>query len=351
MSFKLSNIDDLLFDFQIKPDEKSCCITKSNLIQEKDNVYICKVCNKIVSYTDETDTGIHEDNLFNSIYITGKNAYKYRKLIHNNTNYSTIRDKNTTRDFLKFDNDNNDKKIPKEVLKYAIDIFKQLQNANVVLRANIRKGTMAQCLLYGYNHFNIPKTEKEISLLTKVSEKYMNKGKETLIRKANEKVIDINIESKINDNFITEYFDTLYINKYYTDFLLNIVKINNLDNKTKILTKSFGIIYYMNSAIRNFRSKYPNVAIEPLFNKEIQITKKNETIKMTEYDDKTFVNVLKKNYNVSKSSYIKFYNTMIFYRSFIKKFCIDYKVPYPVKRKDKGIMFMLVNNNNRVDHD
>ena len=306
MSFTLPDFDDEPFDIM---DIRNTCCVNTNMIQENEGVYICKICSKL-NPDYSLEHGIHEDNAFNTIAITGKDAFKYRKIVHSNTDYSTIRDKNTNRQFDKMDNDN---KIPKAVMRQAKELYIKIQSAGIVLRANKRKGTMAQCFYYA---FNMEKTIKEISEIIKVPEKSMRIGDEILIELFNKKIIDI----KIQDNTVNYCLEQLKVSPDYHDFINAVVNTNfNMEVVTKTI-KCIGVIYYMNFAFGSFKHKN---LLKPLFTDGLN------------REFKTFCQIVKMLYDVNKPVYNKVFQVLIDQRPLIKEFCITYKVPYPVKRKGK----------------
>lgn len=317
MEFKLSDINDLLFDYE-KSKYENCCVAK-NLIQEKDGIYICKICNKTNSDPD-ISTEIHEDNLFNNIKIVGKNAGKYAKNIHANSEYAITRNKNTRNDFLKLNNNCNDRKIPADVLNFAIELYISIQDAGIVLRNNRRRGTMAKCISYAFKHFSIIRQDKEISKTINISEKSMSIGNKILLDLANKKIINIKIDNVEVMDVVNDFINNLSINEYYRDFIYEIMVCDKLDN-IKITSKCASIVFMLNF-------------IAQCFHRKTELYKKLYDNDIT-HDCKSLASLIKDRFNISKITYNKYFHSLIKQRKVIKPMFIKHNVPYPVKRKNK----------------
>lgn len=323
MEFELPDVDDILFDFSMIKTS-NCCIA-SNMVQENDNIYICKICHKI-DPDFMIERGVHEDNAFNSIAITGKDAYKYRKIIHSNTSYSTTRDKNTIKQFNKFDNEN---RIPKDVMRYAIELYIKIQTAGVVLRAKKREGAMAQCIFYAYNFYKQPKSIKDISKIINVSEECMRTGDEILIELNNKQIINIDVDQKS----ILHYLKTLEINPIYENIINEFMDIKLYGDNSNTIIKCIGILFYLNRSFVMFKKQ--NILV-PLF------------VNGTCMDVKNFKSKLKSIFNIVAKKYITVSDLIVEQRCKIKNICIANKIPYPVKRKNQPFKDYLLVSLNKV---
>lgn len=339
MDFKLSDINDLLFDYETKQPE-NCCVAK-NLVQEKDGIYICKVCNKTNLDPDIT-ADVHQDNLFNNIQVVGKNARIYAKNIHANSEYAVTRNKNTRNDFLKLNNNCNDKKIPTEVLNYAIELYISIQDAGIVLRNNRRRGTMAKCISYAFKQFSIIRQDKEISKIINISEKSMSIGNKILLDLANKKIINIKIDNVEAMDVVNDFVNNLNINPYYINFIYDIMICEKLDN-IKITSKCASIVYMLNFIAQLFKRKTD--VYQPLYLNEScndgsekanhSSEKANHSSARNVHDCKSFASLIKERFNISKITYNKYFISLVKQRKVIKESFMKYNVPYPVKRKSK----------------
>lgn len=334
------------------------------LVMIDEACYSCVICGKLQS--EYIDNGMIHDETneeqSSNLNIVGIGSHKYTKLLHSTRPYDEIRDRTTSKQFHMLNYTATEKKFPNEVISLAIEMYKKIQNAGIVLRASKRLGTMAACIYYACKKLEITKKPKDISRIIKVKEVYISTGDKIIRELASKGIVEIEPDSNNSGNdFVEEYFQTLNINIYYKNFvkeLLDKVSTSHIgDDKSRLSTKCVGIIYMLYNCItsdhnlteENLKKKNYQMLrdLPPFFinlgniyeNKccesptvSLSVTKKKSKVK-SEEKTKTLPQMLQEECKISKSTYNKFYVILLKNRKKFKELFIKHNIPYPVKMK------------------
>ncbi len=300
---------------------------------------ICPKCNIIsnIMYieteSDETKKYSENDNM---LRIAGKEAHRFTKMIFSISNYKTTRNKSTEKQFNKINYDCETNKFPQQVINNARDLFQKIQEYGYVLRARVRKGTMAACLYYECKRAGMTKKQKEIADILNIQEKFIRSGEKLLLNLNSINYINIPIENSDGKNYISNYLEMLSINNYYFDFINEIFNIcNNIyyDKTIKNYNKCIAIIYLLLNAKLTYKIKDCNKII-------LENNDNDKNLFITNDKNKNEINIsnlINTECKVQKINYFNYYKFLITNRKKFKNVFIKYKIPYPVKIKNKII--------------
>ena len=118
-------------------------------------IIYCELCgleNKIdvdeLTFNSESGNNINS-NSFMSFNFIGKNSYCYqRSFLKTCADYSSFRKNNNRKDMYKYNYNYNGNKLPKNVIKLAIELFSKIKEKKYVYRGNGKKGIIGACLFY-----------------------------------------------------------------------------------------------------------------------------------------------------------------------------------------------------------
>jgi transcription initiation factor TFIIIB Brf1 subunit/transcription initiation factor TFIIB len=254
------------------------------------------------SYSVEKDHNT-SDNSFMSFNFIGKNSYCYqRSFLKTCANYSSFRKNNNRKDLYNYNYQYEGKKIPKNVIKLAIELFSTIKEHNYVFRGNGKKGVMGACLFYSCVINNVTKTPREISSIMEIEERFLSQG-DRIIHELNEKgVISIPTILRPLNDYLDQYFPALGIPNIYKQFVIDLInkaekKNIHIQNDSRTTTKSIGAIYLLTMRI-----------------KELRYITKDQIVKEC---------------NISKSTFIRYYNLLIANYKIIKPVFKKHKIPQP----------------------
>jgi transcription initiation factor TFIIIB Brf1 subunit/transcription initiation factor TFIIB len=224
-----------------------------------DNQLICGLCGEIIDLCENIDqynASNDKDhntsvNSFMSFNIIGKNAYCYqRSFMKTCANYSSYRKNNNKKDMYNYNYQYDGKKIPKDVIKIAVEIFSKIKDAIYVFRGKKKKGVQGACLFYACVEKNLTKTPREIASIMNIEERFLSHG-DRILQDLNEKNI-ISIPSILRPmcDYINQYFPALGIPDIYKPFIIDIinraeVKNIHIENDSRTTTKVIGAIYLL----------------------------------------------------------------------------------------------------------
>lgn len=258
---------------------------------------ICDDNNKFC-FSTEKDHNV-SSNSFMSFNFIGKNSYCYqRSFLKTCANYSSFRRNTNRKDLYNYNYQYEGKKIPKNAIKHAIEIFSIIKENNYVFRGNGKKGVLGACLFYSCVINHISKTPREIASVMEIEERFLSQG-DRIVQELNEKGIIVipTILRPLND-YLDQFFPVLNIPDKYKKFVADIIeraekKNIHIMNDSRTTTKCIGAIYLLINRIKNLK----------------HITKDH----------------IVKECNISKSTFIRYYNLLI----------MNYKILKPVFKKHR----------------
>ncbi len=256
--------------------------------------------NNKFSYSVEKDHNVSV-NSFMSFNIVGKNSYCYqRSFLKTCANYSYFRKNSNKKDLCNYNYQHEGKKIPKNAVKLAIEMFSTIKEHNYVFRGNGKKGVLGACLFYACVIKHITKTPREIASVMKIEERFLSHG-DRIVQEMNEKGI-INIPTILRPikDYLDQYFPALKLPDKYKQFILDLIdraEIKNIHviHDSRTTTKCIGAIYTLSLSLKSLR----------------HITK----------------DVIVAECNISKSTFIRYHNLLMSHYKVLKPVFKKHKIP------------------------
>ena len=255
------------------------------------------------SFATEKDHNV-SSNSFMSFNFIGKNSYCYqRSFLKTCANYSSFRRNNNRKDLYNYNYQYEGKKIPKNVIKLAIDIFSKIKDHNYVYRGNGKKGVLGACLFYACVMNNITKTPREIASIMEIEERFLSQGDRTIQELNEDGIINIPTILRPLKDYLDQYFPALEIPDKYKQFVFDIIeraekKNIHIVNDSRPTTKCIGAIFLLVNRVKSLN----------------HITK-----------DKIISEC-----RISKSTFIRYYNLLISNYKKIKPVFVKHRIPQPV---------------------
>ncbi len=190
-------------------------------------------------------------NAFMSFKVVGKNCYGYqRSLLKTCSNYKAFSKNTNKKDLHNFVFQHEGKKIPKNAIDAAIEIFSKIKDAGFVFRGNGKKGVMGACLYYACILKKITKTPREIAAIMKIEDRFLSSGDRVLQELNEAKVIEIPTVFNPLRHYIHQYFPSLKIPATYEEFVVDLIeraeyKNIHIRNDSRTTTKCVGAIYLL----------------------------------------------------------------------------------------------------------
>lgn len=314
--FSIPNID-LESDIILDSKHDSLICTKCNKPFSTDNhISFCKKCgietdslsNHTPSFVSDTDHNT-SNNSFMTFNFIGKNSYRYqRSYLKTCSNYASFRKNNNRKDMYNYNYQYEGKKLPKSSIKVAIELFSKIKEHNYVYRGNGKKGVLGACLFYACIINKITKTPREIASLMNIEERFLSHG-DRILQELNEiDVISIPTCIRPLNDYLSQYFPTLNIPDKYKSFIVDIInraeaKNIHINNDSKMTTKAIGSIYLLVMNVKDLN----------------RITK----------------DTIVKECNISKSTFIRYYNLLLSNIPIIKPVFKKHKITMPSKWRTK----------------
>lgn len=285
----------------------------------KDGQLVCGTCGEIIGvcenveqYSISTDKGHNtSNNSFMSFNIIGKNAYCYqRSFLKTCADYTSYRKNNNKKDMYNHAYQYDGKKPPKDVIKIAVEIFSKIKDAGYVFRGKKKKGVQGACLFYACVIKGLTKPPREIASIMGIEERFLSHG-DRILQDLNERgVISIPTILRPMKDYINQYFPALNIDDKYKDFVMAIIdraekKNIHIKNDSRTTTKVIGAIYLLVTRIPELR----------------KITKEK----------------IVKECNISKSTFIRYFNLLNANHTLLKKTFKRYRIPIDTKYRPKKI--------------
>ena len=243
------------------------------------------------------------DNSFMSFNFVGKNSYCYqRSFLKTCANYSSFRRNNNRKDMYNYNYQYEGKKIPKNAIKLAIELFSKIKEKNYVFRGNGKKGVLGACLFYACVMNNITKTPREISSVMEIEERFLSHGNRK-VQELNEKgVICVPTILRPFKDYLDQYFPALNIDIKYKQFVVDLInraekKNLHIKNDSRTTTKCIGSIYMLINRV-----------------KELNGINKDHIVKECD---------------ISKSTFIRYYNLLLINYKKLKPVFKKHRIPMP----------------------
>jgi transcription initiation factor TFIIIB Brf1 subunit/transcription initiation factor TFIIB len=265
--------------------------------------YIPDIINDSHKFTFSNDKDHNtSDNSFMSFNLVGKNAYCYqRSFLKTCANYTSFRKNNNRKYLYNYNYQYEGKKIPKNAIKLAIELFSIIKEHNYVFRGNGKKGVLGACLFYACVMNNITKTPREISSVMEIEERFLSQG-DRKVQELNEKgIISIPTILRPLKDYLDQYFPALKIPNKYKSFIIDLIgraeqKNMHIENDSRTTTKVIGAIYLLTNRI-----------------KSLNITKES----------------IVKECDISRSTFIRYNNLLLSNYKKIKPVFKKHKIPMP----------------------
>lgn len=258
----------------------------------------------VYSITQDQNYNVSNDS-FMPFKAIGHGSYYYQKsLLKSCSDYDIYRCNNNKRELENKIYQYKGIQIPKNIINKTSKMFNIIKQHNYVFRRNGKWGVIAACLYYMCLEEGVPRTRQEISKILNIEEKFLSQGENTLAELAELNIIYINKNKHIVEDYIKQYFNMLNIPDIFIPFIIELIKVSDerrvIINESRISTKCTGAIYLLCNRI-------PNLS---------HITKEI---------------ISEKCFNISKTTFIKYYNTLMKNPDKIKFVFKKHRIPMPVE--------------------
>ena len=264
--------------------------------------------NNKFSFTVDKDHNT-SNNSFMSFNFIGKNSYCYqRSFLKTCANYSSFRKNNNRKDLYNYNYQYEGKKIPKNAIKLAIELFSKIKENNYVFRGNGKKGVLGACLFYACVMNHITKTPREIASVMEIEERFLSQG-DRIVQELNEKnIISIPTILRPLKDYLDQYFPALLIPEHYKQFIIDVIeraekKHIHILNDSRTTTKCIGAIFLLINRVKDLK----------------HITK----------------DIIVKECSISKSTFIRYYNLLLINYKILKPVFKRHRIPMPISWKEQ----------------
>lgn len=312
--------DNTVVNLEVQMDLDSDKIIKYNICPKcniegtmSDGSVFCPECgletliiddNNKFSFSSEKDHNV-SSNSYISFNFIGPNSYGYqRSFLKTCANYSSFRRNNNRKDMYNYNYQYEGKKIPKNAIKLAIELFSKIKEKNYVFRGNGKKGVLGACLFYACVMNNITKTPREIASVMEIEERFLSHG-DRVVQELNEKgVISIPTTLRPLNDYLDQFFPALNIPDKYKAFVIDVIeraekKNIHIMNDSRTTTKCIGAIFLITNRVKELR----------------HITK----------------DIIVKECNISKSTFIRYYNLLLDNYKMLKPIFKKHRIPMPTE--------------------
>jgi len=280
---------------EMEVDYKLCSDCGVSMNLNINNSYTCPNCGfiKIIS----TDNSEYEESFKNHnvsnkshmpIKYTGKDSYKLQQNLRNSTSqYAPIQESYIKKILNTCNSESLDFRIPQNIIKDTIDIYKKIRIHSKVFRGDILRGVLGSIIHYLCKKEGIMRKPKEIAQWCSISDKDLSAGDKHVRQLEDEKVIKNividNNDDELDEVHILSYLFRLKLNEdliddKYLPFLsellteINEKKVGKVNSRTS--TKITSIVYLLcvtekiqiDECIKN------NITIEQCISKEFKIS-------------------------------------------------------------------------------
>jgi len=250
----------------MESDYKICTDCNVSMNFNINNSYTCPKCGfikKISTGNLEYEESFKNYNVSNKSHMPikyiGKNSYKLQQNLRNSTSqYDPIQESYIRKILNTCNSESTDFRIPQNIIKDTIDLYKKIRKHSKVFRGDILKGVLGSLLHYLCKREGIIRKPKEIAKWCSISDKDLSTGDKHVRQLENDGVllnlIVDNDEENLDKIHILSYLFRLkiqekIINDKYLPFLLNLLneinekKIGKVNSRTS--TKITGIVYLL----------------------------------------------------------------------------------------------------------
>ena len=326
--------DNTVVNLEVQMDLDSDKIIKYNICPKcniegtmSDGSVFCPECgletliiddNNKFSFSSEKDHNV-SSNSYISFNFIGPNSYGYqRSFLKTCANYSSFRRNNNRKDMYNYNYQYEGKKIPKNAIKLAIELFSKIKEKNYVFRGNGKKGVLGACLFYACVMNNITKTPREIASVMEIEERFLSHG-DRVVQELNEKgVISIPTTLRPLNDYLDQFFPALNIPDKYKAFVIDVIeraekKNIHIMNDSRTTTKCIGAIFLITNRVKELR----------------HITK----------------DIIVKECNISKSTFIRYYNLLLDNYKMLKPIFKKHRIPMPTEWRNSIETVALIESN------
>jgi transcription initiation factor TFIIIB Brf1 subunit/transcription initiation factor TFIIB len=298
----------IAIDYKLCPECKLQC-------KIKDTTIICEQCGIERQYDCHTNDNYSlmvdscyntTSNSFMSFNVVGTNAYFYqRSMMRTCADYSIYRNNSNKKDIINRIWQYEGNKPPMNVINTASDLFDEIKANNYVFRGDGKLGVIGACLYYASIKHNLTRTPREISNIMGIDEKFLSQG-DRILQELNEMgIIEIQTNYKPLEDYLNQFMPILGIPLTYKPFVIHIIaraerKHLHVKNESRLTTKVVGVLYLLTRRVP-----------------ELKHIKKDI--------------ISKECNNISKSTFIRYYNLICSNYKILKKSFRKYKIPQPIE--------------------
>lgn len=281
-------------------------ITDGSIYCPKCGIKISALNECSFSYLNGNDHN-NTNESFMSFNFTGKNSYCYqRSFLKTCANYSLYRKNTNRKEMDNYNYQHEGNKIPKNAIKYAIELFSKIKESGYVFRGNGKKGVFGACLFYACIVNYITKTPREIASVMKIEDRFLSRGDSKLQELNGKGVISIPTIVRPIYDYINQLFPVLQIPCIYKQFVIDIIEISegnniHINNDSRPTTKCVGSIYLLINRVKNLKHITNAIII--------------------------------KECDISKSTFIRYYNLLLENYKIIKPVFRKHRIPMPLDWK------------------
>jgi hypothetical protein len=249
------------------------------------------------------------NNSFMTFNIVGTNSYSYhRSFLKTCADYTSYRNNNNKKEIINRIYQYEGNKPPANIINAAVDLFEQVKNKGYVYRGNGKLGVIGACLYYSCINNSLTRSPKEISLIMNIEERFLSHGDRVLMELNELGVISIQTNYKPLQDYLNQFFPALSIPDKYKQFVIDIIgrmekKHLHIGNESRLTSKITGVIYLLTRRIP-----------------ELKHIKKDT--------------ISKECNNISKSTFIKYYNLINDNYNLIKKCFRKHHIQQPIEWKN-----------------
>ncbi len=222
----------------------------------------CQGCGKqkdSTEFTEESNGFCRSTNLnhntsssaFMPFRFVGTGAGKYQKsLLKTSSDYTVYRKNINTKEFYRYNNQFNGRKVPKSALNLAIEKFTTIKKSGKIFRNFGKRGVMGACLTYACIELGITKPPRDIAAIMDIEEKFLSQG-DRIVREMHENgVLNIITKTRPIEDHIKQYFCALEIDEKYKCFVSDLIqraedKKLHIMNDSRPTTKCAGAIFML----------------------------------------------------------------------------------------------------------
>lgn len=303
-------VDVIIVDYKICPTcDVRCKVSENSIICEQ-----CGLEREWQTHNDGYSLSIDQNyntsqKSYISFNIIGTGAYCYqRSFLKSCSDYSMFRNNSNKKEITNIIFQYDGSKPPMNVINQAASLFDKIVQAGHVYRKNGKKGVMSACLYYACIMEGIARTPKDIALIMNTEEKYLSQG-DRILQELNEiGVIKIPTNYEPLDDYLNQFFPALGIPDNYKAFVTDLIiraerKHLHIKNECRTSTKCVAVIYMLTRRVKSLRH-----------------IKKD--------------NIVKECNNISKTTFLKYYNLYCENYTLLKKPFRKHRIPMPVEWKN-----------------